>query len=60
MCDITGGEISTDYLDIHEKEYADKPEWIDISKINKIKFHNSVNSVEVIKEAVMVRDLLIK
>lgn len=58
LCEIVGGEISTDYFDEHEREYADKPEWIDISELGKIKFYNSVDSVKVINEAVRIKERL--
>jgi len=60
LCEVVGGSISTDYFDEHEKKYADKPEWIDISEIGKIKFYNSVDSKEVVREAVRIRDSLAK
>lgn len=40
-CQITGGELSTDFLDENEQKYADKPEWIDLSKIKDIKIYSS-------------------
>ncbi len=49
-----GGEISKDNFDEEEKEYADLPEWIDLDKIEEIKFMNSIDSVRVIKKAIDV------
>lgn len=60
LCEIVAGEISTAYFDAREKEYAGKPEWIDISKVNKIKFYNSIDSIEVIRQAELVKESLIK
>ena len=51
LCEKIGGEISIEGFDKYEKQYADLPEWIDIEKINQIKFYNSVNSIKVIKKA---------
>lgn len=51
ICQKTGGELSIDGFDEHEKGYADMPEWVDISEIEKIKFINSVDSVVIIKKA---------
>ena len=45
------GELSIDNLDDEEKEYAGMPEWIDLGRIDKIKFYNSVDAVEIIKKA---------
>ena len=46
-----GGKISKDNFDEEEKNYADLPEWIDLGKVNKLKFFNSVDSASVIKKA---------
>ena len=46
-----GGKISKDNFDVEEKNYADLPEWIDLGKVNKLKFFNSVDSASVIKKA---------
>lgn len=54
LCERTGGELSTQNFDEHEKEYADMPEWIDIEDVEKLKFYNSVDSVKIIKEALTV------
>jgi 8-oxo-dGTP diphosphatase len=51
LCDITGGKLSVKNLDEQEREYADMPEWIPFSKLKKIKFYNSVDSLAVIKKA---------
>jgi len=50
-----GGKISKDNFDEEEKDYADLPEWIDLEKIDRLKFFNSVDSVSVINKA---KDLL--
>lgn len=47
-----GGDISKDNFDEDEKEYADLPEWIDLAKIDKIKFFNSIEVLKVIKKAI--------
>ena len=49
QCDLIGGEISTDYLSEDEKTYASKAEWVELSKIGKIKFYNSINNVKIIE-----------
>lgn len=55
LCEIVGGKITTSFFDKSEKQYADKPEWIDLDDIEKIKFHNSVDSIKIIKEANVVK-----
>jgi len=54
LCEIVGGEISSDFLAESEKDYVGTPEWINLADIEKIKFYNSINSLEVIKKAVEV------
>jgi len=51
LCTAIGGEPSTEFFDEQEKEYADKPEWIEIDKAERIKFFNEVDSVKLILEA---------
>jgi len=51
LVERVGGEISKDNLDEDEKKYIDLPEWVELEKIDRLKFHNSINSVEVIKKA---------
>ena len=46
-----GGKISKDYLDKDELDYIDMPEWIDLNKIDEIKFYNSIDSPKIIKIA---------
>ncbi|MEA3449778.1 MAG: NUDIX domain-containing protein [Patescibacteria group bacterium] len=46
-----GGKISKDNFDEEEKDYADLPEWIDLEKVDSLKFFNSVDSASVIKKA---------
>lgn len=51
LCKRTGGELTTEYFDEHEKEYAGMPEWISMEEIDKIKFYNSADSIKIIKKA---------
>ena len=46
-CYIVGGELSTDYFDEQEKQYADKPEWVKLNQIKDVKVYSSgdVNKV---------------
>lgn len=50
-CKNPKGKISTDNLDIDEKIYVGKAEWVNLKEIKKIKFYNGVNSLKLIKEA---------
>lgn len=52
LCEIIGGEISTEFFSESEKKYASAAEWIDIKDTEKIKFYNSIDSVEVIKKLI--------
>lgn len=51
MCKRVGGELSTANFDKHEKEYADMSEWISLDDLEKIKFYNSIDSMQIIKKA---------
>jgi 8-oxo-dGTP pyrophosphatase MutT (NUDIX family) len=50
--DKVGGVLGNMKLDETEKKYMDKPEWVDLKNISKIKFYNSINSIKLIKEAI--------
>lgn len=50
ICYQKGGKLSTENFDKDEKEYADMPEWVSINEVDKIKFMNPVDSVNLIKK----------
>lgn len=54
LCEIVGGKISLEFIAESEKDYIGEAEWIDLDAVGKIKFYNSVDSVEIIKKAVEV------
>jgi 8-oxo-dGTP pyrophosphatase MutT (NUDIX family) len=51
-----GGKLSAANFDDQEKKYAQMAEWIDIKKINQLKFRNSLgkNSIKIIKRALKI------
>jgi len=49
-----GGKISTENFDEDEKRYANEAEWVELSRINEIKYFNSVDSVNIINESVLL------
>ena len=49
---VREGKLKRDNLSEHEQQYAGEPKWIDLDKIEKIKFYNSVDSIKIIKEVV--------
>ena len=51
LVERVGGEISIEGCDENEKQYLDMPEWIEIEKVKDLKFYNSIDNVEVIKQA---------
>jgi len=54
----TGGKLSTANFDEYEKIYTAMAEWIDIKKLDKIKFYNSLgnkNSIKIIKESLKLK-----
>ena len=56
LCSKIDGKISTKYFSEDEKKYANKAEWVELDKINKIKFHNSIDSVKVVNETIKLID----
>lgn len=50
-CRVIGGKLSAKFSTPEEKSYLGEPEWVDLSKINKVKFYNSVNTEEIINNA---------
>ena len=55
LCSITGGEISKEFFDENERTYMDKPEWINLKEIQKVKFYNSVDSLAILEEAKRIK-----
>lgn len=55
----TGGKLSKENFDGYEKKYADLAEWIDVKKLNQIKFYSSLGSnkgiIKIIKQALKVK-----
>jgi 8-oxo-dGTP diphosphatase len=43
QCRIIGGEISTEFLDEHEKEYASAPEWVNLIELHSVKMYSSAD-----------------
>ncbi|MFA5994042.1 MAG: NUDIX domain-containing protein [Parcubacteria group bacterium] len=54
LCEIVSGELSIENIDIHEKDYISMPEWISLENTDKIKFYNSIDSLEIIKKALEI------
>ena len=46
-----GGKLSVENFDEEEKEYAEMAEWVELSKIDELRFINSVDSPNIIKKA---------
>lgn len=51
LCDVVGGEITDQNFDKFEREYAKKAEWIDLEKVDQLKFFNSIDTLEIIEKA---------
>lgn len=51
LCRIKSGKISTEFFDDLEKEYVKEPEWVDLNKVNQIKFYTSADGIKIISEA---------
>lgn len=51
-CEVSGGEIGDLSLDAYEKEYVDKPEWIDLKDLRKVRFYNALeSSIDIVRMA---------
>ncbi len=48
------GRISTENFADSEKHYIEAAEWVDLRKIKKVKFYNSVDSLRIIAEAIRI------
>jgi len=51
LCSNPKGSVSAKYLDEGEKQFMKKAEWVDLKKVSKIKFYNSVDSVRLSQKA---------
>jgi 8-oxo-dGTP pyrophosphatase MutT (NUDIX family) len=49
-CKIIGGEITTEFFDKDEKNYASEAEWVDLAKIGQIKIYSSVGAKKILAE----------
>ncbi len=56
LCKNPKGKISTDHFDEHERQYADKAEWVDAKRVHGLKFYNPVDSVGIIKKALQSKN----
>lgn len=48
-CKVIGGELSTEFFDELEKQYADKPEWVDLNEIKNVKIYSSSDISKVLE-----------
>lgn len=49
LCHIVGGQLSDQYLDGQEKEYASLAEWVDLSQVGKLKLYTSDNISQILE-----------
>ena len=54
FCKDPQGEISADGFDENEKTYSKKAEWIEIDRIDSLKFYNGVDSPAIIRKALQL------
>jgi len=55
LCKRVGGKLSKKNFDVHEKTYADMPEWVPVRRVPKLKFYNSVDSAAIVRLAIRGR-----
>lgn len=48
-CEVVGGELSTEFFDEQEKQYADKPEWIDVGRLKDLTIYSSCDISKVLE-----------
>jgi ADP-ribose pyrophosphatase YjhB (NUDIX family) len=60
LCEVVGGELSMEGFDEHEKEYAQKAEWVALDQVPHLKFYNDVDSPQLIKDALWMKEILLK
>ncbi len=51
LCNVIGGELSIDHIADNEKKYISMPEWIPLENVDKVKFYNSIDSMQIIQQA---------
>lgn len=51
-CNVIGGELTTQYFDGDEKQYADLAEWINLSNRETINFISTVDCHDVLSQAI--------
>ncbi len=52
LCQSISGELTTEFFDEYEKQYADMPEWIDLAQAEQIKFISSADCQRVLRETI--------
>ena len=51
QCHIVGGQLSDQYLDGQEKEYASLAEWVDLTKVDQLKLYTSDDISQILQNA---------
>lgn len=49
LCHIVGGQLSDQYLNSQEKEYANLAEWVDLTTVDQLKLYTSDNILQILK-----------
>ncbi len=57
LCTNPQGKISTAHFDEYERQYAQSAEWVDLKRLPKLRFYNSLGSESrrIIKEAMKIQ-----
>jgi 8-oxo-dGTP diphosphatase len=51
-CNVISGELTTQYFDEYEKQYAGMPEWIDLTNKEAINFISTADCHDVLRQAI--------
>lgn len=50
LCEITGGELSTEFFDENEVQYAEHPEWVQLNQVTKVKIYTSADVTKILED----------
>lgn len=50
LCQPQSGELTTEFFDEYEQQYADMPEWIDLAHVEGVKFISTADCRRVLRE----------
>lgn len=52
ICQVVSGKLSTANFDKDEKNYASMAQWVELKRVPRLKFYNSIDNKRVLKNAI--------